>query len=101
VQQNLEAEVTALRDQKEKVNQKRKLAQIEFQNEARQNKIEYETYIKDNEALESTLGDLRFDVERLKRIAKKRRVLPDGWTDITLDPVGENVVIREDDEEAK
>eukprot|EP00392_Amoebophrya_sp_AT5.2_P011782 g11867.t1 len=84
VESQLTNEVGLLRKRGEEVNQRRKVEQIQGQAELRELQLSHEKYVADNGKVEKAVLQLRQEVERLKRVAKKRKLLADDWVDPTL-----------------
>ena len=74
-----------LKKEAEAINQKRKVTQVKAMNDFNASRIEFEKYFADNKEAEEQVLKLRDEVERLKRMAKKRKVMPKDWADPTLD----------------
>ncbi|CAD7935811.1 unnamed protein product [Amoebophrya sp. A25] len=84
VEGQLGHEVATLKRESEQINQKRKLAQIAGQSELQNLRAQYEKYLTDNFKTENALLVLRTEVEKLKRVAKRRKLLTADWQDPTL-----------------
>ncbi|CAD7972332.1 unnamed protein product [Amoebophrya sp. A120] len=80
----LTQEVAQLRKEAESINQKRKLGQISGQSELKDLQVSHDRYLDDNRKVEAAVLGLRKETERLKRMAKKRKVLPNDWRDPTI-----------------
>lgn len=70
--------------EKTEINQQRKLAHTEAGNHIRAKQQERWRYEADNAKLEPAIRALRKEVEEMKKVAKKRRLMPKNFRDPTL-----------------
>eukprot|EP00396_MALV-II-16_sp_LP-1_P000131 gene131-218_t len=115
VEQMLGEEVKRLKKGSQDVNQRRMVAQVACRNDFQRFGLDLQKYRRDNASIAGGLVRLRTELERLKRLAKRRRLLDGAWEDPTLvDPATKDqsddegasfsekkkpVVLREDDED--